>query len=79
MRNRLRAVRSAADAIVTELHKLIETLRADLRPRRWAITVNQSLGSLVWPAASTTLADLVYAAILCRDFFGSAGIAEAVA
>jgi hypothetical protein len=28
---------------------------------------------------STTLADLVYAAILCRDFFGSAGIAEAVA
>jgi transposase len=29
--------------------------------------------------ASTTLADLVYAAILCRDFFGSAGIAEAVA
>jgi hypothetical protein len=25
------------------------------------------------------LADLVYAAILCRDFFGSAGIAEAVA
>ena len=30
-------------------------------------------------ATSTTLADLVYAAILCRDFFGSAGIAEAVA
>ena len=29
--------------------------------------------------SSTTLADLVYAAILCRDFFGSAGIAEAVA
>ena len=28
---------------------------------------------------STTLADFVYAAILCRDFFGSAGIAEAVA
>jgi hypothetical protein len=28
---------------------------------------------------STTLADLVYAAILYRDFFGSAGIAEAVA
>jgi hypothetical protein len=28
---------------------------------------------------NTTLADLVYAAILCRDFFGSAGIAEAVA
>ena len=33
----------------------------------------------VSPRISTTLADLVYAAILCRDFFGSAGIAEAVA
>jgi hypothetical protein len=28
---------------------------------------------------STTLADLVHAAILCQDFFGSVGIAEAVA
>jgi hypothetical protein len=35
MRNRLRAITGAADAIVTELHKLIETLRADLHPRRW--------------------------------------------
>ena len=33
MRNRLRA--GAADAIVTELHKLIETLRADLHSQRW--------------------------------------------
>jgi hypothetical protein len=36
------------------------------------------LGRLV-TQSSTTLADLVYAAILCRDFFGSVGIAEAVA
>jgi hypothetical protein len=34
---------------------------------------------LLYPLTNTTLADLVYAAILCRDFFGSAGIAEAVA
>jgi hypothetical protein len=43
--------------------------------------------AILWAAIATelvvelsnTLADLVYAAILCRDFFGSAGIAEAVA
>ena len=34
-RNRMRAITGAADGIVTELHKLIETLRADLNPRRW--------------------------------------------
>jgi hypothetical protein len=38
-----------------------------------------AIGSAVMTLTSTTLADLVYAAILCRDFFGSAGIAEAVA
>jgi hypothetical protein len=35
MRNKLRAITGAADAIVTELHKLIETLRADLHSQRW--------------------------------------------
>ena len=30
-----RAITGAADGIVTELHKLIETLRADLHYRRW--------------------------------------------
>jgi hypothetical protein len=40
---------------------------------------SRSTGAFLAARTSTTLADLVYAAILCRDFFGSAGIAEAVA
>jgi hypothetical protein len=46
------------------------------KPRRTQECVVHSSSRFV---PSTTLADLVYAAILCQDFFGSAGIAEAVA
>ena len=53
-------------------------LRLDETHTEWELTMFQRAQD-GGPRPSTTLADLVYAAILCRDFFGSAGIAEAVA
>lgn len=49
--------------------------------KNYAVAVENDSGGriIMFMKTNTTLADLVYAAILCRDFFGSAGIAEAVA
>ena len=67
---------AAAAAIRSRIEALNAALAALVEPaaERWA-HIKEACDML----SSTTLADLVYAAILCRDIFGSAGIAEAVA